>query len=132
MFHSYSLDKRAIPINAVVTTVQSASLLGFSVQQVLVDTGISETDLQDSEQRVSYRQRIQQLNNVISLADDPGFWLDQETEVAISDYGLLGYAMMSSATLAQAVQIAVKYHKMAGAMFPTERLLVPLQSTRNI
>ncbi|MEO2183753.1 MAG: AraC family transcriptional regulator ligand-binding domain-containing protein, partial [bacterium] len=35
----------------------------------------------------------------------------------ISDYGLLGYAMMSSATLEQAVQIAVKYHKLAGAMF---------------
>jgi len=117
MIHNHSLDKRAIPIGTVASMVQSMSLRGLSAENILADTGISEFDLEDSGQRVSYRQRIQQINNVIGLIDDPGFWLEEETEVSISSYGLLGYAMMSSATLEQAVQIAVKYHKMAGAMF---------------
>ena len=101
----------------VVAMVRTMQQLGYSVEQTLLNTGISESDLLDTDRRVTYRQRIQQLNNVIALVDDPGFWLDSTTDVSISDYGLLGYAMMSSATLDQAIQIAVKYHKTAGAMY---------------
>ena len=117
MFHNYSLDKRAIPMSQVSNMVETLIRYGHTVESILQDTGIVESDLVDMEQRVSYRQRIQQVNNVIELMDDPGFWLEFESEVSISDYGLLGYAMMSSATLERAVQIAVKYHKMAGAMY---------------
>jgi len=117
MFHNYSLDKRAIPIRTIASMVETMEQKGYSAAQVLSDTGITEADLLDTDYRVTYRQRINQISNILNLVNDPGFWLDTESVVSISDFGLPGYAMMSSASLDQAVQIAVKYHKTAGAMY---------------
>ncbi len=116
MFHNYSLDKRTIGMGTIRGLVETMKQRGVSAEETLANTGIAVADLADSEARVSYRARIRQLENVIERVP-PGFWLSWRDEVSISDFGLLGYAMMSSATLEQAIQIAVKYHKMAGAMF---------------
>jgi len=120
MFHSYSLDKRAVPMNLVISLTEGMSDRGHSAEAVLKDTGIQVSDFLQIEQRVTYRQRIQQINNVLSLVNKPSFWLEAEIVATISDYGLLGYAMVSSETLGRAIQIAVKYHKTAGAMFDLE------------
>lgn len=117
MFHGYSLDKKAIPAIQVHAMLHTFKARGFSAGQILSGTGLTENGLDHPEERVTYRQRVRQIQNVIDLVDDPGFWLDVRAEVSISDYGLLGYAMMSSATLEKAIQIAAKYHKTAGAMF---------------
>ena len=111
-FHNYSLDKKAIPMAMVQSLVQHMESRGFTPEISLAGTDI---DLQAD--RVTYRQRIQQMENMLDLIGMDGHWLESNKETSISDYGLLGYAMMSSATLEQAVQIAVKYHRMAGAMF---------------
>lgn len=111
-FHNYSLDKRAVPIAQVEALVQNLEQKGFSAA-----VSLAGTDIDLSSDRVTYRQRIAQLANMLSLLGCDGSWLDRPRSVAISDYGLLGYAMMSSATLSQAIQIAVKYHRTAGAMF---------------
>jgi AraC-like DNA-binding protein len=116
MFHNYSLDKRAIRMGTVGGLVELMRRRGVYPADVLEGTGIDESMLDDHEARVSYRQRIHQLENVIAIVP-PGDWLEWRDDVSISDYGLLGYAMMSSATLEKAIQIAVRYHKMAGAMF---------------
>lgn len=116
MFHNYSLDKRAVRMTQVSGLVEMLRRQGVPVQSVLKGTGIAEEELADQESRVTYRQRLRQLENVTDLVPE-GSWLDWRNDVSISDYGLLGYAMMSSATLEQAIQIAAKYHKTAGAMF---------------
>ncbi len=111
-FHNYRLDKRVFPTPLVQSLVQSMEARGIRADISLAGTGI---DL--SLDRVTYQQRIDQLSNMLDLLGMNGAWLESPRTVSISDYGLLGYAMMSSATLEQAVQIAVKYHKLAGAMF---------------
>ncbi len=111
-FHNYSLDKKAIPIAMVQSLVQYLADRGYPPEVSLRATGIDLTS-----DRVTFRQRITQIENMLELLGMDGSWLESSKRVSISDYGLLGYAMMSSATLEQAVQIAVKYHRMAGAMF---------------
>lgn len=117
MFHGYSLDKKAVPAAQVLAMLHAFKSRGFSESQILFGTGLMERELLGVDERVTYKQRVQQIQNVIELVDDPGFWLDERPEVSVSDYGLLGYAMMSSATLEKAIQIAARYHKTAGAMF---------------
>lgn len=117
MFHNYSLDKRAVPMAHVRGLARTIERHGYEPATLLKGTGLTLDELENDEQRVTYRTRIRQLENMIRLVDEQGFWLDWPAEVSISDFGLLGYAMMSSATLEQAVHIAVKYQKMAGAMF---------------
>ncbi|MBT4159809.1 MAG: AraC family transcriptional regulator [Gammaproteobacteria bacterium] len=115
-FHNYRLDKKAVPMAQVLSLVQYMETKGIPVEVSLADTDIDP----NCSDRVSYRQRVTQLSNMVRLVGMNGRWLDSSRSVSISDYGLLGYAMMSSATLEQAVQIAVKYHRMAGAMFELE------------
>ena len=117
MYVNTSLDNRAVPMTQILNSVQALTARGFTQEQALVGTGLVLSDLDNLDLRVSYRQRIQQLGNMLALIGDNGFWLDYPNEVSISDYGLLGYAMMSSATLDKAVQIGVKYHRMAGSLF---------------
>ena len=117
MFHNYSLDKKVVPMAPVLGVVQMLRERGFPPEISLEGTGIDVSQLRQLDQRVTYRQRLAQLSNALELIGQDGFWLESQRDVSISDYGLLGYAMMSSATLEQAVHIAVKYHKMAGAMF---------------
>jgi len=89
----------------------------MEAEGIRADIGLAGTGIDLSLDRVTYQQRIDQLSNMLDLLGMNGAWLESPRTVSISDYGLLGYAMMSSATLEQAVQIAVKYHKLAGAMF---------------
>ena len=117
MSQSDNLDKKAIPLGMIRTNVKLAESLGFTKSMVLAGSDISVSDIDDTEQRVSYRQRIQVLENILRLVNQPDYWLAREEDVSISDFGLLGYAMVSSATLEKAIQIAVKYQKTAGAMF---------------
>lgn len=111
-FHNYSLEKKGIPVSQVQALVTLMAERGFPEAVSLAGTGIDLT-----MERISYRQRIAQLDNMLGLLGADGAWLESPRSVSISDYGLLGYAMMSSATLEQAVQIAVRYHRTAGAMF---------------
>ncbi|MBT3834115.1 MAG: AraC family transcriptional regulator [Gammaproteobacteria bacterium] len=89
----------------------------MEAEGIRADISLAGTGIDLSLGRVTYQQRIDQLSNMLDLLGMNGAWLESPRRVSISDYGLLGYAMMSSATLEQAVQIAVKYHKLAGAMF---------------
>ena len=114
---NYSLDKKAIPIAQARSLMQVMLTNGFTLEKQLVGTGISHEIMANPSERITYRQRIKQLEVMLDLIGDRGFWLELPRDVSISEYGLLGYAMMSSATLEQAVNIAVKYHKMAGAIF---------------
>jgi AraC-like DNA-binding protein len=86
-------------------------------QGIPEDVSLAGTGIDVFLDRVTYQQRIDQLSNMLDLQGMNGAWLESPGTVSISRYGLLGYAMMSSATLEQAIQVAVKYHKMAGAMF---------------
>jgi AraC-like DNA-binding protein len=111
-FNNYRLDKRVFPTLLVQSLVQE-----MEKQGIPADVSLAGTDIDVSLDRVTYQQRIDQLSNMLDLQGMDGSWLESPGTASISDYGLLGYAMMSSATLEQSVQIAVKYHKMSGAMF---------------
>lgn len=122
-FHNYSLDTKAIPMSAVAGLARSLEEQGYPLEVSLSGTGIRPEMISQTEARVSYRQRITQLDNMLQLQGMDGAWLKHSRQVSISDFGLLGYAMMSSATLEQAIQIAVRYHRTAGAMFELKFLI---------
>jgi AraC-like DNA-binding protein len=118
-----NIDKQVIPIGQVKASVDRFVRKGYTIEEILDGTDLTLASLGNDSHKVSYRQRIRQLENMIRLSDESGFWLkEEEPDATISAYGLLGYAMMSSATLHKAVGVAAKYHKMAGAMFDLEYL----------
>ena len=94
MSQSDNLDKKAIPLWMIRTNVKLAESLGFTKSMVLAGSDISVSDIDDTEQRVSYRQRIQVLENILRLVNQPDYWLARQEDVSIADFGLLGYAMV--------------------------------------
>ncbi len=117
MFHNFRLDQKAIPANLIRNTINWLESLGYSSSGILDNTAIHPEALKDDDQRFTYRQRINLIENILDTGSSAGFWLDRPQQTEIKDYGLLGYAMMSCENLEQAVHIAVKYHRMAGAMY---------------
>jgi hypothetical protein len=54
MSQSDNLDKKAIPLGMIRTNVKLAESLGFTMSMVLAGSDISVSDIDDTEQRVSY------------------------------------------------------------------------------
>ena len=99
-FHNYRLDKRVFPTRLVLSLVLSMEKEGIPSDVSLAGTGIDV-----SLDMVTYQQRIDQLSNMLDLQGMNGAWLESPGTASMADYGLLGSAMMSSATLEQAVRL---------------------------
>jgi AraC-like DNA-binding protein len=111
-----NLDIPAVPVRNAKATIESARRVGISADSVLAGTGVCEEHLRVPAARITYRAFIQMQRNLAShpLPADYGF---MKGPFSIASYGMLGYAMMSCATLGQAIQIALKYYRTAGPLF---------------
>ncbi len=98
----------AVPARNAKAMLDQAQGLGIDPVELLAGTELDDAALTTPGGRISYADHITLHRNLLQhpLPADfafggPGF--------SIASYGMLGYAMMSSATLARAIQIAVKY-----------------------
>jgi AraC-like DNA-binding protein len=69
---------------------------------------LTPTHMNNVSSELSYRNLLNLIDKGAVPAD---IALRSGTEFVIGDYGVLGFAMKSAATLAQAVQLAAKYHQ---------------------
>ena len=110
--NDFSLEKKSFPTSSVLSLVKSLESRGFSS-----DISLAGTNIDLSSRRVTYKQRIEQLSNMLDLIKMDGNWLDSHRAFSILDYGPIGYAMLTSETLEESIQVAVKYCRTVGAMY---------------
>ncbi len=87
---------------------------GVSVKDLFARTGVQPWQLEDPRARMSHRQRLAIYANARRLAKRPEIGLLAGARQRLSDYGIYGYAMVSSATFGQALLLAVEHVTMAG------------------
>ncbi len=92
---------------------------GISAEELLEATGISPPELTSNTARISRRQLAQIYRNAIRVSKDPTIGLIAGHRLCLTDYGIYGYALISSATLRKALEFSIKYHQMAT---PTVRM----------
>jgi AraC-like DNA-binding protein len=111
-----NLDVPSVPVRAAKSMIESAKRFGITPAALLADTGLQPDRLAIPAARISYGCFLKMYRNLIAhpLPSDYGF---QREPFSIASYGMLGYAMMSSATLQQAIQIALRYYRTAGPLF---------------
>jgi len=111
-----SLDLPAVPARAAKATLEGARRVGVPAEVVLANTGLCEDSIRVPAARVTYRAYLQMRRNLLAqpLPADFGF---ARRPFSIASYGMLGYAMMSCATLQQAIEIALKYYRTGGPLF---------------
>lgn len=87
---------------------------GVSVQDLFAGTGIEPWQLKDSRALMSHRQRLAIYTNARRLARRSEIGLLAGARQRLSDFGMYGYAMVSSATFGQALLLSVEHVTMAG------------------
>ena len=82
---------------------------GFSADEVLYGTGLDATQLQESNRRILTGQFRRVIRNMLELTDDPYLGIALGEEFKISNLGILGYAALSAANLAQSSEVFDRY-----------------------
>ncbi len=87
---------------------------GVSVRDLFARTGVQPSHLEDPHARISHRQRLTIYRNARALAKHSDVALRAGARQRISDYGIYGYAMVSSSTFGEALKFSVEHVAMAG------------------
>lgn len=93
-----------------------ATEYGMTIDSILADTNISEAMLNSSSTRVSACQELQLIDNIITgLPSIPHIGLEAGKRYHFTAFGMLGFAMVSSKTLREALAIGLQYFKLTFA-----------------
>ncbi len=85
-----------------------------SVEVLLEGSGISASQLYIPETHITLAQKLAVFTNALAHAKEQGLGLKIGQEAKFSDFGVLGYAVLSSNTLLDALVMGFKYLRLAG------------------
>ncbi len=109
-------EQRALTsLHTIALAVQQ--LEGISHQRLLQDSGVSSKDLQTPEKLISHAQELRVFANALSCSNDPALGLSLGLRMHVSAYGMLGYSMLASQTLRDALQLAFAHPALLGTYF---------------
>lgn len=94
----------------ISTLLQVLEPAGISRKQLLHGTGIAETDAQ-ATLNLSASQLDTACTNALSLSKDSQLGLKFGSQISIASQGIFGYALMTSATIGDALNLLVRYNR---------------------
>jgi len=108
-----SIDTLMMPTQESLLLLQLVESKGVKPVTVLQGTGLTMADLESDDVWISYRQTMQIVHNCLEATDCATLGLELGAAQDISTFGILGYAMLSCATLGEALSVGVKYQRTA-------------------
>ena len=84
----------------------------ISLSSLLEDLSLTPEDFADPAIRLSLQQELTLYIRIANLNQDRQLALRHGRRQTLKDFGILGVAMMSAATLGDAIQVAVKYSRL--------------------
>ena len=102
----YQVVKLAMVIDALAAE-------GISVEDALAGVRISRNATSSPATRVSLNQIIECYRNANKLYHNPHFAYSTGLQFHFTDYGMYGFAMLSSTNYRRTMQFAVEYHQLA-------------------
>ncbi|WP_448094326.1 AraC family transcriptional regulator [Pseudomonas lini] len=109
------LHSHLTTLNAVSLVLNTFKAEGLSSEALLAGSGISAADLSRADTRITTNQEMLVCANAVALRRDIGLELGRRMHV--SSYGMLGYALLTSATLGDALRLALHYPALLGTLF---------------
>ncbi len=109
------LHSHLTTLNAVSLILQVFQEQDVDAQQLLAGSGIGLADLEHPDARITTQQELQVCANALARREDIGLELGRRMHV--SCYGMLGYALLSSATLGDALRLALTFPALLGTVF---------------
>jgi AraC-like DNA-binding protein len=109
------LHSHLTTLNAVSLVLNAFATEGLANEALLAGSGISVADLGRADIRITTHQETQVCANAVALRREVGLELGRRMHV--SAYGILGYALLTSATLGDALRLALTYPALLGTLF---------------
>lgn len=85
--------------------------LGIADAEMLEDTGIDPVLLEGGGKPLNLQQFVRLVANVQARLADPSFAVRYGVSMSVGTHGMLGFALMTSATGRDAFDLALRYHK---------------------
>lgn len=123
------LDEQIYPTYKIAVLDSVLTGEGVASADLLDSTGIAAKSIRSSSTRISRRQLISVYRNAVRLAREPGLGLSAGERLHVTEYGMYGYALISSATLREALELSIKYHQLAT---PTVRMTLDVDDDDTI
>lgn len=117
-----SLNYMAHHIKALPPALKAMQDDGYTAQQCLMGTGITEADLTNLEgdSKFGLEQEFRFHRNLLELTGNPLLGLQLGRAYNLQSYGLLGYAFLSAPTLRHALTIVSNYGLLSFTLFKIE------------
>lgn len=109
------LHSHLTTLNAVSLVLSTFEAEGLPSEALLAGSGIRTADLSRADLRITTSQEIRVCANAVALRREIGLELGRRMHV--SSYGMLGYALLTSATLGDALRLALRYPALLGTLF---------------
>jgi AraC-like DNA-binding protein len=108
------MDAPAHSMLGLTALTDALAELGVDTVALFAGTGIAPEAVSDPHARISHRQKIALFGNVKRLTPEPAIGLVAGQRQRISDFGVFGYAVLTSATMADAVAFGIQHVRLAG------------------
>ncbi|NWB40414.1 AraC family transcriptional regulator [Pseudomonas sp. E6002] len=109
------LHSHLTTLNAVSLVLNTFKAEGQPAEALLAGSGICAADLSRADTRITTNQEMRVCANAVALRRDIGLELGRQMHV--SSYGMLGYALLTSATFGDALRLALRYPALLGTLF---------------
>ncbi len=109
-----------LPPFLLQTVMRVAERYGVDSERLCHGLGFSAADLVDPGLRVSYRQASQLIRRALQQIPVPALGLEVGRSNVLGTLGLVGYAMSLSATLGEAIMLALHYQVLTGGIVHTD------------
>jgi AraC-like DNA-binding protein len=101
-----------------------AAEFGLTAQQCLAGTRISPAAVRVPDAEVTGQQELKAITNIVAACgDQPGLGLQAAARYPVTAFGLWGFAILTSPTLGEAIDVAVRFVQLSYAFctFETRR-----------
>lgn len=105
----------ALKIAALVAAMADA---GLTASAALAGTGLTAEQVHSPLTRTSIHQVLVVGRNAVRLGSSPGLGLRAGLRMHASAYGMWGYALLCAETMRHAVEMAMRYHRLATPVMP--------------
>jgi AraC-like DNA-binding protein len=87
---------------------------GIAASALLQGTGLTPAQLEDAQARISAEQKLTIFRNARRLSAVPDLGLRAGARQRLSDFGVYGYALVSSRNFGEAVELGIRHVRLAG------------------
>ncbi len=97
--------------------VDWASQFGVTPEQCLIGTRINPRTLRIPDAEVSGQQELRAIANIVAaVGDRPGLGLDMAANYPLTAYGVWGFALLTSQTLREALEVGIRFIRLTYAL----------------